>query len=94
MIEFRPIRLPGRWREGYALDVHTVSSVYLGEDEFGQPQFDTKRSPSGELLFRLKYQRDESALAPLIEAAVSCLAGWRPGIDLVAPVPPVVFHQH
>ena len=33
MIEFQPIRLPGRWREGYALDVHTVSSAYLGEDE-------------------------------------------------------------
>ena len=33
VIVIHPQRLPGRWRDGYALDVHTVSSTYLGDDQ-------------------------------------------------------------
>ena len=50
MIEFHPTRIPGRWRDGYALDLHTVSSTYVGDDEFGHARFETQRSPAGELL--------------------------------------------
>ena len=58
MVQVQPVRIPGRWRDGRALDIHTVSSVYVGDDELGDAQFDTKRSDMGELLYRLKYRAD------------------------------------
>jgi len=45
MISFHPVRIPGRWREGYALDLHTVQSTFLGDDAYGHARFDTERSP-------------------------------------------------
>lgn len=69
VISIHPQRIPGRWRQGYALDIHTEGSIFLGHDEFGRPRFDTKRSEAGDLLYRLKYQGDQTAVADLIEAA-------------------------
>ena len=45
-----PKRIVGNWISGYALDVHTISSTYMGTNEFGYDVFDTKRSELGELL--------------------------------------------
>lgn len=81
------MKIPGRWREGYALDYHTVSSTYLGDDEFGNPQFDTKRTELGELLFRLKNRSDVSTIPEIVDAAVSFIQSWNPAIDLVVTVP-------
>lgn len=82
------MKIPGRWRDGYVLDYHTVSSTYLGDDEYGHAQFDTKRSDVGDLLYRLKYRTDNTAVAPLVETVAAFVAAWKPGIDLVVPVPP------
>ena len=55
VVKIDPMRLPGPWAEGYVLERrHTLSSGFLGYDSFGNPQFDTKRSDLGELVFRLK----------------------------------------
>jgi predicted amidophosphoribosyltransferase len=70
------------------LDLHTLSSTHVGDDEFGHPQFDTKRSPAGELLYRLKYRADRTAVPELVEALVSFVCSWRPPIDAIVPVPP------
>ncbi len=88
MANFNPMRIPGRWRDGYTLDYHTISSVYLGDDEFGNPQFDTRRSEVGEFLYRLKYRSDQTAVDPLVDAAASFVASWKPGADIIVPVPP------
>jgi competence protein ComFC len=88
MVNVNPKRIPGRWREGYALDDHTLSSAYLGEDEFGHPQFATTRSDIGEILYQLKYRADASKVAEIVGAAAAFLASWKPGVDLVVPVPP------
>lgn len=37
MITIRPSLIPGRWREGYALDLHTESSTHVGDDQYGHP---------------------------------------------------------
>lgn len=87
MLSTQPMRIPGRWRDGYTLDYHTVSSVYLGDDEFGNPQFDTQRTELGEQLYRLKYRSDQTAVPPLVEAAVSLINAWKPSVDLIVPVP-------
>lgn len=87
MLSTQPMRIPGRWRDGYALDYHTVSSAYLGDDEFGNPQFDTQRTEVGEHLYRLKYRSDQTAVPPLVEVAASLITAWKPLVDLIVPVP-------
>jgi competence protein ComFC len=88
MVTIHPARIPGRWSDGRALDVHTVSSTYLGDDEFGRPSFDTTRSPVGELLYRLKYKGDQGVVAEIAEVAAAFVREWQPAVDLVVPVPP------
>lgn len=87
MIKIRPVRIPGRWREGYALDYHTISSVYIGDDEYGNPQFETKRSEVGELLFQLKYRSDRSVVDELVESTVRFFKSWNPDVNMLIPVP-------
>jgi competence protein ComFC len=88
MLQIQPVRIPGRWRDGRALDVHTVSSTYVGDDELGHAQFDTKRSDMGELLYRLKYRADRLVVSGIADAAASLVRGWWPEAQLLVPVPP------
>src|SRR5229473_6598327 len=39
--KFQPRKIQGRWRDGYALDLHTLSSTPIGYNEYGHMQFDT-----------------------------------------------------
>jgi competence protein ComFC len=88
VVNVRPMRIPGRWREGYVLDYHTLGSTYVGDDEYGHPMFDTKRSDVGELLYRLKYRADVSVLDELVNTAASFVRSWNPGVTVLIPVPP------
>jgi predicted amidophosphoribosyltransferase len=83
-----PVKIEGLWKEGFALDVHTLSSDYLGDDEFGHAIFRTTRSELGELLYRLKYQRDASAVDEIVEVAFAFVRSWNPGAEAIVPVPP------
>ena len=83
-----PMRLTGIWEGGYALDLHTISSTFLGTDSFGHDVFDTRRSEIGELLYRLKYGRDRMTVAPIAETVTAFLQEWNPGVDALVPVPP------
>jgi len=88
MARTNPTRIVGRWREGSALDFHVLSSIYVGDDEFGHPQFDTTRSELGELLYRLKYQSDSSAIPELALAASESVRRWNKNVEAIVPVPP------
>ncbi len=33
MVTINPIKLSGNWTEGYALDIHTIDSTFIGYDE-------------------------------------------------------------
>ena len=88
MVNVGPMRIPGRWRQGFVLDYHTLGSTYLGDDEYGHPMFDTKRSDIGELLYRLKYRADVSVLAELVDATARFVRSWNPGVTVLVPVPP------
>lgn len=88
MVNIKPLRLPGRWRDGFALDYHTIDSKYLGDDEFGHPIFNTQRTELGELLFRLKYRSDNSVVDEIALTAVTFIASWNPKVDIIIPVPP------
>jgi competence protein ComFC len=94
MITIHPMRIPGRWREGHVLDYHTVSSTYLGDDQYGHPVFDTKRSEIGDLLYRWKYWANRSAFEDLVATIAEFLKSWRPGVDFIIPVPPTRSWSH
>ena len=85
-----PIKLIGNWTEGYALDKHTLSSEYLGEDAFGHKQFNTIHTEIGELLYQLKYNHRHDTSEAILEHAKPFLNNWlkEKTIDIVLPVPP------
>jgi len=94
-IEIKPKRLlGGSWTEGYALHVHMLSSAFIGYDGAGHPRFDSTRSPVGELLFRLKYRDDKTAIDDLADAAARFLASWAPPVDGIVAVPPSLQRAH
>jgi predicted amidophosphoribosyltransferase len=77
----------GKWREGFALDLQTLSSIFVGHDEFGHPRFDTTRSELGELLYKLKYAGDQSVVAEIADAVAGFVKGWQPAVEVIVPVP-------
>lgn len=88
MAAIDPKEIKGKWRSGVALDIHTISSTYLGVNELGHEIYDTKRSEIGELLYRLKYRADMAAAKELIETASKHLTPDRAKYDIIVPVPP------
>src|SRR3990172_12542143 len=88
MVKFNPRKIYGSWSDGYVLDLHSTGSTYIGDNEFGHPQFETHRTEIGELLFRLKYRSDETALVELVEAASSFIRKWAVKPSIIVPVPP------
>lgn len=93
MINVSPIKLSGNWFEGFALGLHTISSEFLGYDEFGHEVFDTKRSEIGELLYRLKYKSDKSSLKEILDVTVNFLSNeWKISriLDGILSVPPSI----
>ncbi len=86
MAELRKIKIEGNWNVGYALDLHVESSEFLGYDEFGHPQYDTKRTQLGELVYRLKYCQDRTVLRDIISKV--CSSFTFKSIDAIIPVPP------
>lgn len=59
--------LSGNWRVGKAFDLHTLFSVYIGDNEFGHPQFDNTYSEMGKLVHQLKYENDREAVGRIVE---------------------------
>ena len=78
-------RLIGGWELGLAFDLHTVTSTYLGPNQFGHDQFDNTRSEMGELLYQLKYQNDTSVVSTIIEL-LKAIKGIE-NFDCIIPVP-------
>lgn len=87
-MKISPRRIKGKWTCGYSLDLHTLSSEFIGYNEYGHPQFDTKYSDMGGLLNRLKYKSDKSVLRIIIDTAAEFLNSKSWSVDLIIPVPP------
>ncbi len=86
-----PCQIEGAWKLGWALDVHTVSSVFLDYDQHGRAQFDTKRSDLGEWVYQLKYRGQSAAADRIVAIMAQFLRGKElvlSMIDLVVPAPP------
>jgi predicted amidophosphoribosyltransferase len=83
-----PQRIHGNWERGFALDLHTTSSTYLGVDEQGHDRFENLYSELGALLNRLKYKSDQSVVSEIASTAADFLRPSRAKLDLIVPVPP------
>jgi competence protein ComFC len=90
VVAINPIKLDGPWTTGYVLESrHTISSEFLGHDSFGHPQFDSKYSALGELMYRLKNKGDRNAVDSIADTAVQFISErWKPEFDLIVPMPP------
>jgi predicted amidophosphoribosyltransferase len=88
-MDINPQQIDGIWEEGWALDLHTLSSVRT-EDASGNVHFDTKRPPIAEAMYRLKYCNDISNVVGIAKPVADFLLDkqeqWN--INLIVPVPP------
>ena len=66
----------------------STGSTFLGYSAYGHPEFDTARSPLGDLVYRLKNRGDGSAIEPIVETVVEILKTWRLRVDAIVPVLP------
>lgn len=80
-------QIAGVWRDGWVLDKHMASSVFLGYNEQGYKQFDNTRTEVGEATFQLKYRSQWAEATPLAQAIVDHISPKFPNIGLVVPMP-------
>lgn len=85
-VEIHAKRMSGPWIEAFVLDRHVVSSQpigYVGD----HLQFDTTRSPLGELVYQLKYKGGPPG--DIIETVTTfATEHWSGKIDCVVSPPP------
>ena len=89
-METNPTEVQGAWRRGWTLDKHTRSSEFLGYDQNGHAQFETIRSPLGELLYQLKYRGQHTAdeVATVMASFFDDKPNTVARIDMIVPIPP------
>ena len=86
LLNINPMWVQGCW----VLDYHTLSSVRVGTDAYGNPQYDTTRTEIGGLLYTLKF-RPHQATDKMVDDMADTIADFirkRPSeIDIIVPVP-------
>ena len=85
-----PKKLYGNWDEGWALDIHTISSTYIGDNAYGRPMFDTDRTELGQQLFLLKNRGRTDTVDKIMDLISDFLDNWDilDDVDVVIPAPP------
>ena len=87
-----PRKIMGPWAEGFTLDRHIEASVPTGAlTPGGHPEFDTKRTELGELVYQLKYGGKKESVTIIAAALAEFVSGrWGSAFDLIVPAPPSV----
>lgn len=93
ILQVHPIAVEGPWVEGFVLDRHTIKSIYLGDDDFGKPRFDTTRTALGERVYQFKNRRGSPE--EIVETAIWFVRQqWPDPVDCVVYPPPSVSRTH
>ena len=87
LLASRPQKIVGNWAQGFALDLHSSSSEFMGHDEYGHPMFSTVRTEVGEAPYQLKYSQDPNQVGRLAATAAAFVKSWKCAADLLVPVP-------
>jgi len=77
----------GVWDQGWVLDKHTLSSTYLGEDEYGHARFETVRTEVGESTYQLKYRQDWNQIEPLARSLADNIFPKLNNVGFIVPMP-------
>ncbi len=89
-MEINPQKIEGHWKEGWAMDLHTISSMPIRDEMGNVVKWDNKRPPIAEELYQLKYCGDRSGVDNIAKSVADFIAKkkgeWN--IDLIIPVPP------
>lgn len=85
-----PITVIGEWDNGIVVDKYTETSMYIGDDAFGHPQFQTTYTKIGKLLHAMKYNGHFDTSEEIVNICIDTLGGWFTGkkIDIILPAPP------
>ncbi len=84
------IQLQGNWKNGYALALHTDSSIPIKDSQGKIVGWDTKRPPIGEAVYQFKYCNDISyapSLAGVCDRFITA-ATSKTNIDVIIPMLP------
>jgi len=81
-------RINGNWDLGYSLDKHVLSSIYVGENQWGHPEFNTTRSEIGQALYQLKYRSDYNQIPIISSQLYDSLSSHFSHTDIIIPMPP------
>lgn len=84
------IELRGPWKLGYSFDVYTTSSVFIGNNQWGRPLFDSTYSPMGQLVKDFKYGQEVSKLSNILQLLIQNkdFNSYINNIDTILPVVP------
>jgi len=79
-----PIVIKGNWKIGWALDIHTIKSIPLGDS-----QFDTTYTEIGKALNELKYHQNYEQINNLANEVIEFLKTRKvtPYLDIIIPTP-------
>jgi competence protein ComFC len=88
-VRINPIKLQGPWAEGYVLDLHSISSTFLGYDG-SVPRFDTKYTELGDLVYRFKYRSDSAALPAIVDTVEQFIRESKWEFDCIVAAPPSI----
>ena len=90
------IKILGPWKAGYAFDVHTLKSEYIGDDQYGHPRFRTERSFIGQCLYNLKFGQKFSEIEKIMGVLLSetDFKNFIEQIDIIVPAPPSNKYRH
>jgi competence protein ComFC len=80
------IELIGNWAKGLAYDVHTLSSTYLGPDQFGHDRWDSTYSEMGKLVYQLKYKQNKAVISKIVDLLTAKIKGIEE-FDVIVPAP-------
>ncbi len=81
----RPIAIKGNWKAGWALDLHTIKSIPLGNN-----RYDTTYTKIGKELNDLKYHNNYNQIDTLANEVINFLRTRMvtPYISVIIPTPP------
>ena len=83
-MEDNPIKLNGIWDEGYALDLHSISSVPIYDDFGDIINFTTTRTHLGEMLYKFKYKLEDELADEITRIASNFIINtWGEKIDFL-----------
>ena len=84
------IHINGNWNDGYAFDYHILSSTFIGNNEYGHPEFDTIRTPIGQCLYKLKYQQSQESIDKIVNIIKEdkYFNDFIKQVNTIIPVPP------